>query len=76
MKTFDRPDDDLYRTRLLEKVDAVINDVFPQNRPKIYKAGWTVTYNALSCYTLYDGRSQDLCPHRLTLDRLCPLLNL
>lgn len=54
VKTFDRPDDDLYRTRLLEKVDAVINDVFPRNHPKIYKAGWTVTDNTLSRYMMGD----------------------
>ncbi|MFZ5994303.1 MAG: efflux RND transporter permease subunit [Thermodesulfobacteriota bacterium] len=54
VKTFDRPDDDLYRTRLLEKADTVINDVFPRNHPKIYKAGWTVTDNTLSRYMMGD----------------------
>lgn len=57
IKTFDRPEDDLYRTRLLEKVEKVLTTVFPKGQPRVYKAGWTVTNYNLSKFMMSDLRT-------------------
>ncbi|MFH1148231.1 MAG: efflux RND transporter permease subunit [Pseudomonadota bacterium] len=54
IKTFDRPGDDLYRTRLLEKVNKAVRAVFPDDRPRIYEAGWTITDYNLSKFMMED----------------------